>query len=165
MELERKKGNREIKAILLYLAVTVIVLAAVPLILDPPVHEHYMDKSDMFEIVKNNRQAILEDVEKKDYTRTLGLLDSSREEPSVDFAGDCVTFYCYGHGFASNTSYEGFYYTPWDGPARLGGIDVSSLKQDGNEWVWYEKDMDPSGDNEYHTEKICDNFWYYRLVY
>ena len=42
---------------------------------------------------------------------------------------------------------------------------IQALKQEGNEWVWYEKDVNPRGGNEYHTEKICDNFWYYRLSY
>ena len=150
----------------LYLLLSVIIIAGIWLVFDPPGEKiHYMDKADMFEIVRSNAQTILDDIEKNDFTRTLALLSSSREEPDVEFSGDCVAFYCYGHGFASNTSYEGFYYAPWDGPAGLGGIDVSFLKQEGNEWVWYEKDRDNGGDNEYHTEKICDHFWYYRLVY
>lgn len=29
----------------------------------------------------------------------------------------------------------------------------------------YEKEENAGGDNEYHIEKICDNFWYYRIKY
>ena len=163
------KGTKEspgFRFLWLYLLLSAVFLAGILLVFSPAARQqvHYMDKADMFEIVRNNTDTILEDIEKNDFTRTLALLCSSREEPDIEFSGDCVTFYCYGHGFASNTSYEGFYYTPWDGPAQLGGMDVSSLKQQGNELVWYEKDVN-GGDNEYHTEKICDNFWYYWLDY
>ena len=167
MSVKHTEMDKGVKAFLIYISSSVIIIAVLFLVFGPAARQqvHYMDKADMFEIVRNNTDTILEDIEKNDFTRTLALLSSSREEPDIEFSGDCVTFYCYGHGFASNTSYEGFYYTPMDGPARLGGIDVSSLKQEGNEWAWYEKDRAPGGDNEYHTEKICDHFWYYRLVY
>lgn len=164
--MKQAKANSSIRFLWLFLLLSVMILVGIWMVFDPPGEKtHYMDKADMYEIVRNNAQTILDDIEKNDYTRTLSLLSSSREKPHVEFSGDCVLFYCYGHGFASNTGYEGFYYTPSDGPAGLGGIDVSSLKQEGNEWTWYEKSRDPGGDNEYHTEKICDFLWYYRLEY
>lgn len=183
MSLKHTEMDKGVKAFLIYMSSSVIIITVLFLVffirqaLSPQIH--YLDRNDIFEIVRDNRQTILEDIEKNDFSRTLGLLSSSREEPEVWFADGCVTFYCYGHGFASNTSYEGFYYTPWDGPGAVGGGEVpwqryslpegekliQALKQEGNEWVWYEKDKDPGGDNEYRTEKICDNFWYYKLVY
>ncbi len=65
----------------------------------------------MFEIVKNNSQVILKDIQTNDFSQTLDLLKSSRGKPEVYVEGDIVTFYCYGFGFASATSYEGFYFT------------------------------------------------------
>ena len=171
--------------LLLYLLLSVMILIGISLVFDPPKPPssretvHYMDKADLFEIVRNNTQTILDDIKKNDFRRTLDLLSSSRKEPHVYFEDGCVTFWCFGYGFGSGTHYGGFYYTPWDGPADIGGIAapysgyhlpsgeelIQALKQEGSEWVWYETDVNPSGDNEYHTEKICDHFWHYRLVY
>ena len=178
--MKQTKAGSGLRFLWLYLLLSVVIIAGLWLILDPPgAKVHYMDKTDMFDVVRNNRQTILEDIGKNEFTRTLDLLSSSREEPHVYFADNCVTFYCYGFGFGPSTSYEGFYYTPWDGPGWVGGGEppwqmysvpegenlIEALKQEGNEWVWYEKDINAGGDNEYHTEKICDNFWYYKLYY
>ena len=177
---QSKKSKNGIRFLLLYLSASVILIVALSFALDPPkpkVKIHYMDKADMFEIVKNNSQVILKDIQTNDFSQTLDLLKSSRGKPEVYVEGDIVTFYCYGFGFASATSYEGFYYTPLNIPARIGGIEApyvryhsseelpDFLKQENNEWVWYEKDENSGGDNEYHTEKICDYFWYYYLKY
>ena len=169
--------NKGVWLFLLYLLACVVILAGIYLAFPPDAQTHYMDKNDMFEIVKNNTQTILEDISNNDFTRTMDLLKSSREKPNITFNGDCVTFYCYGYGFGPSTTYIGFYYIPGDSLAEIGGIEAPwalyhgseefpmFMKQEGNEWVWYEKEENAGGDNEYHIEKICDNFWYYRIKY
>lgn len=180
--MKQTKTSSGLRFLWLYLFLSVVIIAGIQMIFDPykpPVEFHYMDKADMFEIVRNNTQTILGDIEKKNYTRTLNLLSSARDEPHVYRKDNCVTFDCYGFESGPSTSYEGFYYTPCDGPAWICGIETSwvlysfplredpgqTLTQEGDEWVWYGKSVNPGWDNEYHTEKICDNFWYYRLVY
>lgn len=160
--MKHQKERSRFRFLCLYLLLSVALLIGIWLVFDPPVSESPMDKAGMFEIVRNNAETILEDIEKNDFTRTLDLLGSSREEPHVSIADNCVTFDCYGFGLLSHTSYEGFYYTPEDAPGWPYGEQGEALKQEGAEWVWYE---DHGGDNEYHTEKICDHFWYYMLSY
>ena len=175
---QSKKSKNSIRFFLLYLSASVILIVALSFALDPPYPKvHYMDKADLFEIVKSNSQIILKDIQTNNFSQTLDMLKSSREKPEVYVEEDIVTFYCYGSGFASNTSYEEFYYSPLNCPAKVGGIEApyvlyhnskelpDFLKQENNEWVWYEKDENIGGDNEYHSEKICDYFWYYCLKY
>ena len=164
--MKQQKEHSQFRLLWLYLVFSVVLLIGIWLIFDPPVSESpYMDKADMFEIVRNNTQTILEDIKKDDFTRTLDLLSSSQDEPHVSIADSCVTFDCYGSGFASHTIYEGFYYTPEDTPGWPYGWQGEALNQEGAEWVWYENSGGHGGDNEYHTEKICDHFWYFKQIY
>ena len=138
----------------------------------------YVDKTALFEIVSANRDILLEDIEQNDYSRTKQLF-AAHEELDIIPENECVTFDCGGFGFGPETSYWGFYYTPWDGPAAVNGIEepyASYFIADGPELIdyltpeddglaWHERSVNPRGDNIYYTERICEGFWYYRLDY
>ena len=50
----------------------------------------------------------------------------------------------------------------------LGEEIQQNLEQVGNEWVWYERGKLITvifNQFEYHTEKICDNLWYYQMFF
>lgn len=195
-----KGMNRKSAAVLAYIILSVVLLSALSFISPAQTPEpndfRYMNRDDLFRVVKDNAAVILEDVRKNDFTRTRDLL-ASGEHPmqvygenkaSIVSEDGCVSFFTFMTG-GPGSRYEGFYYTPWDGPAPVCGTawpwipsavskvqkyDIaelepqnlqSGLKQENNEWVWYEKDFNPGGDNEYHTQKICDFLWYFKLVY
>lgn len=73
-------------------------------------------------------------------------------QPIVQYETGC-------RGFASQTSYYGFYYSPPNLPLGLNGEELdlpSSITA-----FQYELE----GDNWYYTEKITDNWYYYEMHY
>ena len=138
-----------------------------------------LNKEYIFSIVQDHTDTILADIQNNDYTQTLALFDGFEDKPDIRREESCVFFACYGLGFGPSTSYAGFYYVPWDGPAPVAGIMppwaaylsvsgeelIQYLEPEGNGLIWREKSVSPGGDNKYYTEKICDCFWYYRLDY
>ncbi len=178
MEKKRPSPSFIVYVIAVFLLLAVVLIRFFPKPFEKAV---YMDKDSMFEIVRSNEAIIRSDIAADRFDRTLQLLSSSREKPRVFHADSgCIDFYCYGWGMVVNGGYEGFYYSPWDGPANLNNIVPTDLFPDpsvpeteldryfvreGNGWAWYEDQTEHGGDNVYYTEKICDNFWYYRLEY
>ncbi len=79
-----------------------------------------------------------------------GSLDILYNEDSPDI----VTFAAGATGWASETSYYGFYYSVKDEP----WLDENMI-QEGDGWLWQEQD----GDNSRYTEKIIDNWYYYEM--
>ena len=69
-----------------------------------------------------------------------------------------VDFLCRSSGFASSTSYSGFYYSPDDVPL---GFQGESMNFEEAEHGW--KYTESEGDNWYYTEKICDNWYAYEM--
>jgi hypothetical protein len=115
------------------------------------------DKEDVFRFVEENQQLLLAEVHQKDYTQTMenGMVAMIFE---LEHA---VNFYCGGEGVFDSSHMYGFYYS-YDGQA----VGVSETE----EWA-DSADLTPSGNgyageysgNQYYTEKICENFWYYEL--
>ena len=70
-----------------------------------------------------------------------------------------INFDCGGEGFGSAMNYHGFYYTQdnlrigWEGEA----VD---LTQNDKGWLWKEAE---DSDNIYYTERISDNWFYYKM--
>ena len=75
---------------------------------------------------------------------------------------------------------EGFYYTAEDQAGDLPALEAPWMKYDGATWI--QKELEPEGNGwawylhgkvatvlfhepEYHTEKICDNLWYYQFFF
>jgi len=70
-----------------------------------------------------------------------------------------VTFDCGGTGFGSATSDFGFYYAEDNVPICLYGSD-EPLARSGDGWTWQDEE---NSDNIYYTERITDNWFYYRM--
>ena len=167
-------------AVLILVLTVVLVLSVARIVIAINSRPQNFNKREaIFQIVLQNRQTILEDTEQDDFSRTLALFGGWEKKPSITKEGEGVFFYCYGTGFGPSTAYIGFYYAPWDGPAPIPDILppwakyfsvegeelAQYLEPEENGFAWHETEIDPGGDNNYYTEKICDHFWYYRLDY
>lgn len=117
------------------------------------------DKSEIFEFVREKEEELLEAIESSDFSNfeNQGFIKDIIPESWV------VEFYCGGAGFGSGTSYVGFYYSPnnsltaaWCAPPS-----AASLIPSGDGFRWQE----PDGDNQYYTEHICGNFYYYEASF
>lgn len=74
--------------------------------------------------------------------------------------GSPIVMYETGYsGFASQTSYYGFYYSPENRPLGFCGEELSLPE----EVIAFQYEME--GDNWYGTEKITDNWFYYEMHY
>ena len=69
-----------------------------------------------------------------------------------------IEFTIFSNGFGSETTYEGFYYSYEDVPCGFQGTDMN-FQFDGTGWNWYE----PDGDNNENTERIAENWYWYRI--
>ena len=70
-----------------------------------------------------------------------------------------VQFECGVSGFASQTSYNGFYYSSGDVPLGFGGTGDMTLAPSGAGWCWEETE----GDNWYYTERLRSGWYYYEM--
>ena len=70
--------------------------------------------------------------------------------PIVEFSTD-------GFGIAPSGYYTGFYYSPEDIPVRYNG-NGTAIEQYKNGWSYQDR-----GDNHGYTEKICDNWYWYKF--
>ena len=120
-------------------------------------------KDDIFKIVLENRETILADISSEDFENALAIEGIKEISPAEYFGDGVYDFYCGGSGFASNTSYCGFYYVGDRDASCLYDKDGYKKTVDGNIITW--RQSDPGGDNEFVLEKICDGFWYYHLKY
>lgn len=78
---------------------------------------------------------------------------------SYDSRTGQVQFECGVSGFASQTSYNGFYYSPGDVPLGFGGTGDMTLAPSGAGWCWEETE----GDNWYYTERLRSGWFYYEM--
>jgi hypothetical protein len=67
-----------------------------------------------------------------------------------------VFFSCGGEGIGSAMSEYGFYYTEDNKPIGDDGADYEFMQSEEG-WIWTEEDSD----NEYYTQRITDNWFYY----
>lgn len=81
---------------------------------------------------------------------------------AINYWDNCemVDFWCSGCGLGSATSYSGFYYSPKDIPLGFQGTDMDFMES-GSGWKYQEA----GGDNCYYTEKITDNWYYYKMFF
>jgi len=67
-----------------------------------------------------------------------------------------IEFNCGGSGFGPSTSYYGFYYSANGKPLDIFGVDgiMTDIEKG---LIWEEED----GEDNYYTEKIISNIYYY----
>ena len=116
-------------------------------------------KKEVFEFVRKQEDELLEAIKSGDFSdfENQGLIKDINPDSQV------VEFYCGGAGFGSGTSYVGFYYSPDDNMSAVwcAPPSDSSLIPSGDGFRWQE----PNGDNQYYTEHICGNFYYYEASF
>ena len=168
--------GRRIRRWILVLLALLLVFAAVTLAWDPfrlIVREGTAaHKAEIMEFVESHSQEILENIRKKDYAPVLLLLCDAGFD-TANYKGLKIAAFM-THGT------EGFYYTAEDQAGDLPALEAPWMKYDGATWI--QKELEPEGNGwawymqgrvatvlfhepEYHTEKICDNLWYYQLFF
>jgi len=70
-----------------------------------------------------------------------------------------VTFNCGGTGFGNATSDFGFYYAEDNLPVCMYGSD-ELMARSGDGWTWQDE---KNSNNIYYTERITENWFYYRM--
>ena len=116
-----------------------------------------LSKREIFRLVNNYSNTILIDIEENNFDNTRaikGVTDIIYEE--------VVEVKCGGKGFASASSYYGFYYYDKDVPVvmfngKISDSDTTNLLTDNKGYSFQEKNTD----NKYYTEKISPCFYYY----
>lgn len=75
--------------------------------------------------------------------------------------GRVLQFVCIAEGISPAGFVAGFYYSPDDEPLLIGFrlSGPSELAKDGDGYSWTD-----GTDNQYYTERMCENFYYYQEV-
>lgn len=119
-------------------------------------------KEDIYNFVFENKEMLLESIENKDFDEVekLKIIEKIKNKEISEDEKQLVEFLCGGSGFASATSYYGFYYTEDN---DISAIWCAGPKEemvpDGKGYSFY------SGDDRYYTEEICDKFYYYEAAF
>ena len=117
-----------------------------------------LSKKQIFTLVKEHHDFLQQCIDERNYHRAL---DIKGIQDTYEKRNDYVEFYCGGAGWASSTSYYGFYYSPADIPLAVDVTKTSMLTPKDDGWGWKE----PDGDNIYYTERIMAHWYYYESHY
>ena len=119
------------------------------------------DKQDIFDFVENNYETLMSCIESSDYSP----LENEKIIKQIRPNDKSVDFYCGGCGFASSTSYRGFFYSENDDVKDIWCAPPydAQLKESDPGVSWYYKT--PGTDNTFFGQKIKDKFFYYDASY
>ena len=117
-------------------------------------------KSDIFNLVENNYDEIVAACENKD-SEALLAIDGATQVNIVD---GYVLVYCKGAGIAPSSQDYGFYYSEENLPV---GVFDGQIVCSNSELVEYEKGYRylDSGYNEFYTEHIKGNIYFYSAAF
>ena len=117
-------------------------------------------KSDIFNLVENNYDEIVAACENKD-SEALLAIDGVTQVNIVD---GYVLVYCKGAGIAPSSQYYGFYYSEENLPV---GVFDGQIVCSNSELVEYENGYRylDSGYNEFYTEHIKGNIYFYSAAF
>ena len=117
-------------------------------------------KSDIFNLVENNYDEILAACENKDSEALLAIDGVTR----VNIVDGYVLVYCQGAGIAPSSHYYGFYYSEENLPV---GVFDGRIVCSNSELVEYENGYRylDSGYNEFYTEHIKGNIYFYSAAF
>ena len=125
-----------------------------------------LSKEDVFSLVNDNKDTILQDVSEGDFSDCKKIAEIKEITKYDNF----VEFYCGGKGMGGETSYCGFYYFANDDlqavldelAQLIGGADTDvEFTVDCNGYIWRAAE----GDNSLYVEKIDNNLYYYYQSY
>ena len=117
-------------------------------------------KSDIFNLVENNYDEIVAACENKDSEALLAIDGVTR----VNIVDGYVLVYCKGAGIAPSSQYYGFYYSEENLPV---GVFDGQIVCSNSELVEYENGYRylDSGYNEFYTEHIKGNIYFYSAAF
>lgn len=141
----------------LWILLCVVLLAGLAVFFFRPV-----TKIGITSYVKRNVESLedyVAEVTKTEYG-TFGYGEYNEWIVSLDTKTGMVQFDTVGFGIVPSSSHWGFYYSPEDKPLGFDGTDVE-FKESGKGWLWQEE----NGDNRNYTEKITDNWYWFKMEF
>ena len=117
-------------------------------------------KKDIFNLVEKNYDAIVAACENKNSEAILAIKGTKE----VDIVDGYILIYCMGTGIVPSSQYYGFYYSEENVPV---GVFAGEIVCSNSELVEYENGYRylDSGYNEFYTEHIKGNIYFYSAAF
>ena len=146
--------NRKIIIVILL----VIVLILIAWILNAPANKSKLVLNLWHDDFEANSISALQNSNASDKLHGVKLDGVFKSQASGNDEAGIVQYRVKAHGLPSAGAYYGFYYSPDDEPAAYQNIDCRLMEDGENCWSWSKDGA--SG----VTYKICDKFYYYKVV-
>ena len=146
--------NRKIIIVILL----VIVLILIVWILNAPANKAKLVLNLWHDDFEANSISALQNSNADDKLHGVGLDGIFKSQASESDEAGIVQYMVKAYGLPSAGTYYGFYYSPDDEPAAYQNIDCRLMEDGDDRWSWSKDGA--SG----VTYKICDKFYYYKVV-
>lgn len=146
--------NRKIIIVILL----VIVLILIAWILNAPANKAKLVLNLWHDDFEANSISALQNSNADDKLHGVRLDGVFKSQASESDEAGIVQYMVKAYGLPSAGTYYGFYYSPDDEPAAYQNIDCRLMEDGDNRWSWSKDGA--SG----VTYKICDKFYYYKVV-
>ena len=146
--------NRKIIIVILL----VIVLILIAWILNAPANKSKLVLNLWHDDFEANSISALQNSNADDKLHGVKLDGIFKSQASESDETGIVQYTVNAYGLPSAGAYYGFYYSPDDEPAAYQNIDCRLMEDGENRWSWSKDGA--SG----VTYKICDKFYYYKVV-
>ena len=155
VRMQKDKGFGCLKIIVIFITVVIFIIFLIPKVGQ---YKRYLDKENVKSLVIDNLEFLNECIENKNYDKIVELAEvKNKQFWKNDSDGIIIEYFCKGYGIVPAGLYTGFYYTSVDEPTGFQGA-THKLTKTKNGWEWRE----PNGDNFDYTEKITENWYYYK---
>ena len=148
--------KRNSKTMMVILAAIIIVLAAS--IINAPANKSKLVLNLWHDDFEANSISALQNSNADDKIHGVRLDGVFKSQASESDETGIVQYTVNAYGLPSAGTYYGFYYSPDDEPAAYQNIDCRLMEDGDNRWSWSKDGA--SG----VTYKICDKFYYYKVV-
>lgn len=155
---DKKGAGANSKTMMFILVVIAIVIILAACIINMPANKAKLVLNLWHDDFEANSISALQNCNAEDKLHGVRLDGIFKSQASESDETGIVQYTVNAYGLPSAGAYYGFYYSPDDEPAAYQNIDCR-LKEDGdNRWSWSKDGA--SG----VTYKICDKFYYYKVV-
>lgn len=148
--------KRNSKTMMAILAAIIIVLAAS--IINAPANKAKLVLNLWHDDFEANSISALQNSNADDKLHGVRLDGIFKSQASESDEAGIVQYMVKAYGLPSAGTYYGFYYSPDDEPAAYQNIDCRLMEDGDDRWSWSKDGA--SG----VTYKICDKFYYYKVV-
>ncbi len=148
--------KRNSKTMMVILAAIIIVLAAS--IINAPANKAKLVLNLWHDEFEANSISALQNSNADDKLHGIKLDGVFKSQTDGNDEAGIVQYMVKAYGLPSAGTYYGFYYSPDDEPAAYQNIDCRLMEDGDNRWSWSKDGA--SG----VTYKICDKFYYYKVV-